>query len=420
MIMAIGLIASAFFLSIAFADDLPTIEPNLIPQGVNITYENNNTNMTINAPDKTIMDFSSFNISNNYSVNVVLPTYDNGSLASFLARDSSGNPSNINGSLNCNGLFMLVNTSGINIGSTGSINAASLVLSTRDITNTNFLSANYIFEKQLDQQTDRLLLNQGTITISEGGFGVLIAGAVENQGLIVCPMGTVVLAGGNHVRLDVSNNGFLSILIDEEVADTVYDHNGNKVTDQIKNSGSIIANGGTVILKAESLPGIFEKAINMEGFIKADRVDIKDGVVKLVSSGSIEISGEITATRIEIGQEATPPAQVNMADNATLIAEESVKVAADRVTVNTASPIVEINKTQGDINVSNSQNVDGLITIGGEGIQVTYMVTSDFTLKCEGTVDTSPAVILYGGSVTVIANKFGNTVTPLQRGWESR
>ena len=254
LIMMVGAIAITLCASLSFAidDNLPMIDPSKVPDNVLITYDTPNpvnaTQMIINAPDKTIMDFSSFNIANNRSVQVVLPTYDNGTLASFLARDSSGNPSNINGNLSCNGLFMLVNTNGINVGPTANINVASLVLSTRDITNSNFVSANYIFEKQLDQETDRLLLNQGTITISQGGFGVLIAGAVENSGIIVCPLGTIALAGGNHVRLDISSNKLISIAIDEEVADYVYDYDGNKITDQIKNSGSLIANGGTVIL----------------------------------------------------------------------------------------------------------------------------------------------------------------------------
>ena len=417
VISAVALIAMCASSSFAFDDNLPTIDPANVPDNVLITYDTPNpvnaTQMTINAPDKTIMNFSSFNISNNYSVNVVLPTYDNGSLASFLARDVGGNASNINGILNCNGLFILTNTNGINVGSTGQINAASLILSTRDITNSNFLSANYVFEKQLSSQTDRLLLNRGTITISQGGFGVLIAGAIENQGLIVCPMGTVALAGGDLVRLDISANKLISIAIDEETASDIYDYNGNRITDQIKNSGSLIANGGTVILRAESLPGIFEKAINMTGYIKADRVDSTGGVVKLISSGSIEISGEISATQIEIGQEATPPANVNMTGGVILAGEESVKVAADRITVNTASPVVEISKTSGDIHVNNSQNVENLITIEGDGLKVTYMVTSDFTLKTEGTVDTTPGAILYGNNITLIARQFGNTVTPL-------
>ena len=419
LLIMTGLMLSSLLwcgVSNAANENLPTINPNDIPNGVSITFDRSNpasavnTTMIVNAPDKTIMNFSSFNVGTGYTVNVNLPNNS----SSFLARDIGGSSSNLNGSLNCNGVFMLVNTNGINVGPNANINVGSLVLSTRNITDTNFVNANYIFEKQLDQQTDRLLLNQGTITISRGGFGVLIAGAVENRGIIVCPMGTIALAGGDCVRLDISSNKLISIAIDKEVAGTVYDYNNKPITSQLNNSGYIEANGGTVIFKAESLPGIFEKAINMSGYIKADRVENVDGTVKLVSSGKISITGQISATHIEIGDSTIHPASVD-AGNARLMAEELLKVAADKVTIDTSasSNVVEVYKTSGDIHISNSQKIDNVITIEGEGIKVTYMVTSDFTLKAEGAIDTSPAIIIQGSTLTLIAQRFGNTTTPL-------
>ena len=420
MITALVIVSSLLFYGVAKADEsdpasngnLPVIDMGSLQAGVTVVNIDNVQTIT-STLEQTIINATSSNIAAGSTVKFVGPTYDNGAMASFLFRDIGNSPSNIDGNILSNSFLVWVNQNGINIGADAHIDAPSLVLSTRDITDSNFLSANYIFEKQLDQETDRLLLNKGTITISQGGFGVLIAGAVENQGVIVCPLGTIVLAGGSHVQLGISSNKFLSIVIDDEQANDVYDYAGNKVKDQLKNSGSLIANGGMVILRAEALPGIFEKAINMSGYIKANKIDDKDGVVKLISSGAIEISGEISATRIEIGKEATPPASVNMTDSAKLIAEESIRVAADRVSVNTASPVVEINKTKGDLYISNSQRIGDLITIEGTGLKVTYLANSDFTLKTDGTADTSPAVILYGNSITVIARHFGNSVTPL-------
>ena len=270
--------ASLLCVSISSALDDQSVNPNLpvidmssLPNGVSVNTSGNVQTITTTL-DKTIINAQSSNIGAGYTVNFVAPTYDNGNLPSILFRDIGTNPSNINGTVNSNAFLVWVNTNGINIGSTGQINAPSLVLSTRDITNTNFLSANYIFEKQLDKETDRLLLNRGTITISQGGFGVLIAGAIENQGIIVCPVGTIALAGGDAVRLDISSNKLISIAIDREVADTILDYENNPITKQLNNTGTIQANGGTVIFRAEALPGIFERAINLEGVVKADKV----------------------------------------------------------------------------------------------------------------------------------------------------
>jgi len=345
MMMGLAIFISILSCNIARANDtdLPVIDPSKVPDNVLITYDKTNpadvvnTKMIIQAPDKTIMNFDSFNISKDYTVDVRLPD----ATSSFLARDLSGNYSYLNGTLNCNGLFILTNTNGINVGPDAHINTQALILSTRDITNTNFVDGKYIFEKQIDQQRDRLLLNRGEITISKGGFGVLIAGAVENQGVIICPMGTIALAGGDCVRLDISSNKLISLAIDREVADTIYDYNNNPITSQINNTGTLQANGGVIILKAESLPGIFEKAINLEGYVKADRLENVDGKIILEASGKVVVNTDISAS-------------------------ESISVKApDISTLKLDAPKVEVTKTIGDITIRNSQNLDNIVTIEG-------------------------------------------------------
>ena len=91
-------------------------------------------------------------------------------------------PTNIDGNLYSDLLLLaLVNEAGIHVGETGTIDAANLVLSTRDITDSNFVSGDYVFEKMSKEYIDMLLLNEGKITIRDGGFGVLIAGAIEKE-----------------------------------------------------------------------------------------------------------------------------------------------------------------------------------------------------------------------------------------------
>jgi len=47
-----------------------------------------------------------------------------------------------------------------------------------------------------------MILNEGDITISDGGFGVMIAGAIENKGTIMARIGKIALAGGDKVRIE--------------------------------------------------------------------------------------------------------------------------------------------------------------------------------------------------------------------------
>ena len=159
--------------------------------------------MTVNAANNTIINYTSFNILENESFVVTLPD----SSSQILNRVTGPDVSNIFGGLTCNGLFVLVNTNGINIGSSARIDTGSLILSTRNITDSDFLSANYRFTKDTAKDTDRLLLNKGNITIREGGFGVLIAGAIDNQGYIIAPMGKIALLGCDAVKLDIAGHG---------------------------------------------------------------------------------------------------------------------------------------------------------------------------------------------------------------------
>ena len=95
-------------------------------------FKINANTMTINASDKAIVNYKSFDILQNETVIINLPSSNN----AILNRVIGNSPSQILGRLDCNGTLFLINTNGINIGSGAQINVGSLVLSTRDITNT--------------------------------------------------------------------------------------------------------------------------------------------------------------------------------------------------------------------------------------------------------------------------------------------
>ena len=157
-----------------------------------IQYPDSKT-LKIDAQNNTIINYKTFNINENESVIITLPSAN----SKILNKVLGGDLSKILGNLNCNGIFILINNKGIYVGPKANITAAGLVLSTRNMTNQDFLSGNYVFKKLSKDETDMLLLTEGTIKIKDGGFGVLIAGAVENKGTIVAPLGKVVLAGGD-------------------------------------------------------------------------------------------------------------------------------------------------------------------------------------------------------------------------------
>ncbi|MBD3425932.1 MAG: DUF2341 domain-containing protein [Candidatus Omnitrophica bacterium] len=253
--------------------------------------------MRIDAADNTIINYSTFDIAENESVIVSLPKVD----SKVLNRVLGSSRSEIMGRLECNGIFILVNKSGVYVGPNANVDVQSLVLSTRDITDSDFLSGKHVFKKLTKEEVDGLLLNEGKINIREGGFGVLIAGAIENRGKIIAPAGKIVLAAGDAIKLDIAGNGLISVAILEKTASNILDHQGNPITDQIKNTGELEA--GTVVLKAEHVTDVFRNAINLEGCVSANRIEKKDGVVRITASGNVNVATEIEASAVEVKSE---------------------------------------------------------------------------------------------------------------------
>ena len=154
-IMGIGLTVMSFVMTLSLfscgiamagVDDshngnLPVIDMSSLPQGVTVATIGNTQTITTTL-NQTIINAQSSNVGAGYTVNFVAPAPNNSALSGILFRDIGNSPSNINGIVNSNAFLVWVNTNGINVGPSATINAPALVLSTRDITNTNFISGN--------------------------------------------------------------------------------------------------------------------------------------------------------------------------------------------------------------------------------------------------------------------------------------
>jgi filamentous hemagglutinin family protein len=344
---------------------LPEVD-TVVSGQAEVTYPNTAT-LQINSTDaKTIINYKSFNIAENESVVVNMPSAD----SAVLNRVLGGGLSEILGKLSSNGIFILINPNGIHIGPKVEINVASMIASTRDITNSDFLSANYVFSKLNDIEKEALLLNEGKINVLQGGFVSLIGAAVENKGAILCPLGTISLAAGDKVTLGITGNSLISVAIDLPTSSKVYDASGRPVTEQVKNSGTLQADGGMILINAESIPGIFEKAINLDGYVRANQVETHEGSIKLTTNGKVSASSTLLAKNIEF-------------------------------------------YSKNGISLFNSALNDGLVNLTGENINITYLATANLTLKTDNAINTTPGVIIEANQVRVIAKQFGTQEVPL-------
>ncbi len=172
--------------------------PSTLPTGGQIVagqaiISQNGNAMTINqGSNKAILNWNSFSIGSQASVNFQQPSSNSIALNRVLGSD----PSAIYGSLHANGQVFLVNPSGVLFGQGAHVDVGGMVASTLNIGNNDFLSGNNRFTR--DGATGAVV-NQGELI---GKYIALLAPEVRNEGVIVASQGTVALAAGQGRSLE--------------------------------------------------------------------------------------------------------------------------------------------------------------------------------------------------------------------------
>ncbi len=243
------------------------------------------------ASDTAIINWHSFNIGSQEATHFQQPSAS----SITLNRINPGQGvSEIYGSLTSNGRIILVNQAGIYFGPGARVDVGGIIASTSDITDQNFLAGKYIFDQPSAQHGT--IINQGTIIAANHGLVALIGANVSNEGYIQANVGNVVLASGNKFTVDLAGDGLVSFAIDEESSGSGFDHQGKKMQDGVRNSGKIVANGGTITLAARNAQGIVDHAINMDGVAVAHSVKKRHGEIILSANGNVKVSGKLIAT----------------------------------------------------------------------------------------------------------------------------
>jgi len=262
----------------AFAN--PVVDPNIRPQGANITTSPNRVNVNQTSP-QAIIQWQSFNINKGQTTHFVQTPND---VALNRINPQQG-VSQIFGTLSGRGQIILVNQAGIFFARGAQVNVGSLIASTSDITNRNFLAGKYIFNIH-DPRFAGSIINQGTIIAAQHGLVALLATSIDNNGIIHATLGNVILASGNKFTVSFGNDELINFTIDEPTAHA-----------NINQSGTIKANGGRILITASAAEGIVDNAINMQGVLQAKSVAQQQGeIILLAKGGSVNVSGHIIAS----------------------------------------------------------------------------------------------------------------------------
>ncbi len=118
---------------------------NIVEGSATISPDTDNPNvLNINTTsEKVVIDWNTFSIAASETVRFYQPSQN--SMA--LNRVTGNNVSDIFGSLFANGIIILSNPNGINIGPSANINAAGFIASTLYIDKNDFMAGNYNFYK---------------------------------------------------------------------------------------------------------------------------------------------------------------------------------------------------------------------------------------------------------------------------------
>ena len=263
------------------------------------------------------LEWSSFNIGRNETVNFIQAS--DASVAFNRILDSQG--SQILGKINAIGSVWLVNPNGLFFGKDAQVNVGGLVASTLDIVNPQSL---LIFSQRFNGNSMATVENQGLINAgfanyngngpNLAGYVALVGHSVKNSGGISTGEGgTVALAAGSDVNLQLSGNMLIGVSI-----------NQNQLNAMAVNGGLMQADGGQVILTAGAANSALASVVNNTGVMQAKSSAMSSGRIVLSSAakdGRLNLSGRLDASGIngaDGGQISTQASVIRVSDDTVL------------------------------------------------------------------------------------------------------
>lgn len=284
------LVMSALSLGASTVEAMP--EGGVVRSG-SASVTQNGKEMTIRQDSgRMAMDWTGFSVGKDETVRFQQPGKD----ALALNRVTGNQQSVIDGSLLSNGHVLLVNPNGVVIGKNASIDVGGLVASTAHVKD-NFMKefGNSTGAFHLGGVSDGKIINEGTIQ-AKGGLVALHAAKVENSGTITNTGGSAVLAAADTLTLTPDADGKLNFTVDGKTAEA-----------SALNKGTITADGGTIVMTADSASDVMSTVVNNSGTLQARTLRKNEkGQILLEGGdkGQVEVSGILDASGTENGQDA--------------------------------------------------------------------------------------------------------------------
>lgn len=269
------------------------------------------------SSQRAVIDWRGFGINANEQVQFAQPSVS----AATLNRVTGSQISVILGRLDANGQVLLINPNGIIFGKGAQINVGSLIASTANLSNENFMQGRLIFDQP--GRPGAGIVNSGSITAAEGGLIALVAPHVRNDGLIQARLGKVTLGAADTFTIDLYGDGLINLALSPESLAQLKDAQGQPIQNLISQAGTVdVGAGQAVLVTAEAAKGMLDSLINMSGTILADSAVQEGGrIVLMAKGGNVDVSGNLSARGTTGGRIDVLGDQVHLASTAKLDAD---------------------------------------------------------------------------------------------------
>jgi filamentous hemagglutinin family protein len=293
--------AMAMPIAPAVAQSLPS-SGNVVSGSASIEYSGNNVVIT-QTTKGAIINWGDFSIGYGYGA-----TFDQQFGASSVTLNRvvgfgygyGGSASFIDGNLTSNGSVFLINPSGITFGSGAVLNVGSVVASTMDITNANFLtgvdSGHYQFEPMTNVGAQTVMVYNGAqINTSAAGTVALLGRQILNQGDITTPGGSVLFGSAENVTLDFQGDGLTMLTITGPGIAKPGSFGCPSlpcpapVNPALINVGTITADGGQILMRTAMTSGGVGGNIIAGGTLRARSLVSRSGRVELTTDGDLQL-----------------------------------------------------------------------------------------------------------------------------------
>ena len=276
--LAAAILATAWMpsvMAVPVTDELPTGE-KVIKGGANISRDGivkGKNQMSVNVNDTAVINWDTFNVGSGARVN-----FKGTDGFRVLNRVPNGPMSEIYGEIKGRGgTVFLINPSGVTFGEGAKIDVGSLVASTLNINDDNFINGKYLFEKG---EKVGVIKNLANIGLSNDKKVVLLAHQVINEGKISA--GQIGIGTGNEIEL----------ALDDKIGIKVNAGVDESADVNILNSGTLSANDGYVVMTAGEAKKALNGIIANSGVVAAKKITKDaDGNIILADGGDIDISG---------------------------------------------------------------------------------------------------------------------------------